>query len=74
MSDALNKNVPVYPAIYCEDEQGNPDSTTAMYPWCHIRAAGPNVLQDTTLCGDTKLSGNVEFTENVQIDGYLNDR
>lgn len=60
MSDALNKNVPVYPAIYCEDESGQPDSTTAMYPWCHIRAAGPNVLKDTTLCGTTKIIDQID--------------
>ena len=60
MSDALNKNVPVYPAIYCEDEGGQPDSTTAMYPWCHIRAVGPNVLKDTTLCGTTKIIDQID--------------
>lgn len=72
MSDALNKNVPVYPAIYCEDEQGNPDSTTAMYPWCHIRAAGPNVLKDTTFCGENKFSGDVQVDGDLTVDGDLN--
>ena len=71
MSDALNKNVPVYPAIYCEDEQGNPDSTTAMYPWCHIRAAGPNVLKDTTFCGENKFSGDVQVDGDLTVDGEI---
>jgi hypothetical protein len=58
MSDCLNKDVKVSSVVYCEDpETGEPDPATAMFSWMAVRAAGPNVLKDTILCGSTEIRG-----------------
>lgn len=56
MSDCLRKNISVQQPIYCEDASGNVLPGSAMYEWMSVRSAGPNVLKDTTLCGDTLIT------------------
>jgi hypothetical protein len=55
MADCLKSNLSVQEPVYCQDASGNILPDTAMYSWMAVRAAGPNVLQDTTLCGNTRL-------------------
>ena len=56
MTDCLKSNLSVQEPVYCEDESGNIIPDTAMYSWMAVRAAGPNVLKDTTLCGETQIT------------------
>lgn len=55
MADCLKSNLSVQEPVYCEDASGNIIPDTAMYSWMAVRAAGPNVLKDTTLCGKTTI-------------------
>ena len=58
MSSVLDKNVPVSQPVYCRDTgSGEIDFDTPMYSWMAVRASGPNILKDTTLCGDTLTLG-----------------
>ena len=65
MSDALNVNVPVSNAVYCDVDpvSGQIDPATIMYSWMHVRANGPNCLKDTILCGDTQISGCIDHCQ-----------
>lgn len=65
MADCLKSNLSVQEPIYCEDASGNIIPDSAMYSWMAVRAAGPNVLKDTTLCGRTVISDPV-FPNGIQ--------
>jgi hypothetical protein len=54
MTDCLNVNIQVQQPAFCEDENGNP---IPVYNWMSVRAYGPNVLHDTLLCGNTRITG-----------------
>lgn len=55
MADCLKRNVDVQEPVYCLDDQEAVVPGTAMYEWMSVRAYGPNVLHDTTLCGTTTI-------------------
>lgn len=74
MADCLKSNLSVQEPIYCEDSSGNIISDTAMYSWMSVRAAGPNVLKDTTLCGTTRIiDGSLEAPDQCYFQVYLED-
>lgn len=73
MSDCLRRNISVQQPTYCVDSAtGTVAPGTAMYEWMAIRAAGPNVLKDTTLCGDTKQLGFVNTNDQEGTQPQIN--
>jgi len=58
MSDALRKDIPISQPTYCVDKDtGQIIDGSIMYDWMHVRAAGPNCLRNTKLCGTTEQVG-----------------
>jgi len=57
MSDALRNTIPVSQPEYCTytDPVTDEPVTVSVYNWMGVRAAGPNVLKDTVLCGTTHI-------------------
>lgn len=73
MSDCLRRNISVQQPTYCVDSAtGTVAPGTAMYSWMAVRAAGPNVLKDTTLCGDTRQLGFVNTNDQEGTQPQLN--
>lgn len=59
MTDCLQKNINVGQPDTCSytDPQTGETVNVDLYEWMSIRAAGPNYLKDTTLCGTTHIEG-----------------
>jgi hypothetical protein len=73
MADCLKSNLSVQEPVYCEDASGNVIPDSAMYSWMAVRAAGPNVLKDTTLCGITEVLGDLKMGSQELVLDINND-
>jgi hypothetical protein len=60
MTDSIDRNINVSQPFYPLDEQGQPLLDLAVYNWQAIRARGPNILNDTTLTGNTAVIGGIK--------------
>lgn len=63
MATELKRNVDVQEPVFCLDDQQQSIEGTAMYEWMSVRAAGPNIMKDTTLCGTTTILGPVDVCQ-----------